>query len=168
MSAHRHALTRGVWPLEKLQSYGVGLLPLAMAAGLLSGGLLRQPPAPEPARTIGKPAERPPDADSFTTPWLSDLRPVMDVLADAMGLATQRDAPARVFTSGASALDTPSPLRVAHAIATMRRGIGVESEPPCQPVAAPLTRAERTLDAYLLAEKDAGGSSRQLRVSVAE
>ena len=71
--------------MPKPETYSVGLLPIAMAAGLLSGGLFRQTPTPEPAKPNPKPAERARDEVLPAGPWLSDLRPVMETIGDAMG-----------------------------------------------------------------------------------
>jgi len=79
--------------VSKLDSFGASLLPIALAAGLLSGSIMRQSP---PAQ-VEKPQPRPAssahaDGDTPTPFWLSDLRPVMETMGDALGIALQRDA----------------------------------------------------------------------------
>ncbi|HEY1303225.1 MAG TPA: hypothetical protein VGF24_06730 [Vicinamibacterales bacterium] len=158
--------------MTKPESLGVGLLPIVVAAGLLSGGLFRQTPAPEPAKMAVKPAEQLREEIRLTGPWLSDLRPVMETIGDAMGLPIQRDQASRTSDVTAANLHNISVERVTAAIARVhaaleRRMSGQSGE--CD--VDDLTSDEQTLNGYLLSapdDEDPKSSSRKLLTTVAE
>jgi hypothetical protein len=96
--------------VSKFESYGVGLVPIALAAGILSGTLFRQTPTPEAAKPASKPPESVrPVEDTTSSPWLSDLRPVMETIGDALGLSLQRDAASRALRVVGTELDNIQP-----------------------------------------------------------
>ena len=160
--------------MNKLESYGVSLVPVAVAAGLLSGTLFRPAPASEESKLPPKPPEAARRAeDTPANPWLSDLRPVMETIADAMGLSLQRDAISRTAGITASELDHLQEVDVTKEILTVRAELQRFSNAanPCtqSPSDASVASAERTLNAYLLSlsDKDSDSSSK-IRRSVAE
>ena len=142
--------------MTKPESFGVGLLPIAVAAGLLSGGLFRQTPVPEPAKMAMKPAEQVREEIRPTGPWLSDLRPVMETIGDAMGLQIQRDQVSRTSDVTTANLHNISAEKVTAAIARLHaeleRRMGSQSG-ECD-VGGLLTSDEQTLNGYLLSTPD--------------
>ena len=156
--------------MAKLESYSAGLLPLALAAGILSGGLFRQSPATEASKATPKPAEQVrPTEDTVPNAWLSDLRPVMEAMGEAMGLSLQRDAVTRASDVTGAQINSIQPANVVRASTAVRRGLQdrlSKAAGDCDVNA--LKTDEQTLNAYLLSDEDSGSSSRKLRSSVAE
>ena len=155
--------------MPRLESYG-SLLPLAIAAGLLSGTFLRQPATPpETPKPPAKTAEAAPSQESLSTsPWLSDLRPVMESMGDAMGMNLQRPAASRTAGVAAAELDRLQPAEVTGAIAKVRGWVDsrfTNAVNACS-TGDPLSGEARTLNAYLL-DQDSG-ASRKLRAAAAE
>lgn len=160
--------------MGKLESYGAGLLPVAIIAGILSGSFFKPAPVAQTATQAPKPpvATQPPE-DGVRTAWLADLRPVMEAMGDAMGLPVQRDSTVRLASLTLKQFEDPQPADVTKAIATIREGLNRHDSDPdpraCNPDSptGSVGTAEQTLIGYLLAE-DAGSSSRKLRSSLAE
>ena len=160
--------------MDKLQSFGQTLLPVAVAAAIFSGAFLRPSPAPETSTVHSKaPEVARPAEDTPATGWISDLRPVMETMGDAMGLSLQRDAVGRTGDVTASELDRVQPADVNRAITTARTSLESHLSPTgttCVPDASDtsLTSAQRTLSAYLLTDKDSDSSPRKVRSAVAD
>ena len=155
--------------MSKLESYG-SLLPIAVVAGLLSGSLIRQTPSPEAAKPASKPPEARLTEEPPSSPWLSDLRPVMETMGDAVGLSLQRDAASRAIAATATELDQPQAAQVTKAIADLRDGLQgrlASGSTECGGADVSISSAAKTLNSYLLSE-DAGSSSRKLRFTAAE
>ena len=159
--------------MNKIESYGVTLVPIAFIAAILSGSLVGQPPGVEEPKVPPKAPEAARRAeDTRTTHWLSDLRPVMEAMGDAMGLSLQRDAGSRTIGLNASDFNQLQPASVTEAFLTLgsasQRFSDGKNACAQDALDSRLTRAEKTLSAYLLSEKDSDSSSRTLRLSAAE
>lgn len=157
--------------MSKLDSFSASLLPIALAAGLLSGSILRQSPPAQVERPQPRPAS-PARADEGTPSpfWLSDLRPVMEAMGDALGVPLQRDAfdpTARALARGVDLKEATVISAVATVHDALQHRLGTDAD-ACEAIDPAVVNAERTLNAYLLSEQDAGSPSRKLRSTVAD
>ena len=78
--------------MEKVESFGSSLIPIALVAGLLSGGVIRTAPAPpseKPRATAESHANGPGKAKSSTS--LTDLWPVIELLGESLGVPVEAD-----------------------------------------------------------------------------
>jgi hypothetical protein len=158
----------------KFESYG-SLIPVAIVAGILSSTLIRSTPAPESARQPSKPAIAATSAtETPATDWISDLRPVMETMGDAMGLSVARDKTPRIAGLTADEFGNTQPAEVATSIGTIqeefdRLSLGAD-KPSCNPgpPGSEVARAEQVLKGYLLSEQDSGSPAGKLRSSAVE
>lgn len=155
--------------MAKSDLYSNSLLPAVLVAGILSGSLWRT----TPSSGTGKPDE--PAAMSQKTegaevaaPWISDLRPVMDSIADTLGVgATSSDA-AVLSRAGAIALEKNLATRdnqVLSAMSRLRAGLdGTDRQPVCVAGDPTLATDAATIGAWLMADD---GSAETLRIKTA-
>jgi hypothetical protein len=83
--------------MNKNEAFGAGLLPLMAIAGLMSGSMIRSGVRPEPPPQEQR-AERAGDATaaaSAPTSRYADMQPVLNLLADSMGVSLPRSAALR-------------------------------------------------------------------------
>jgi hypothetical protein len=152
--------------VAKIDSLGSSLIPVALAAGLISGGVIRTAPAPAPQKPRApavstESTEKP----KVATP-LSDLRPVIELLGQSLGVSVEPDETLRALR--ALRLDSTSPAggsdRLTKALnrletlqaqrsAEMRR---LNEDDPLQ-----------QLDAYLRSDVDPDAQLHKLQSSVA-
>jgi len=82
--------------MNKNEVFGAGWLPLIALAGLLSGSMFRPGTRPEHPQADAK-VERADQAPAATVPTsrYADMQPVLDLLADSLGISLQPNATAR-------------------------------------------------------------------------
>jgi hypothetical protein len=85
--------------LAKVDSVGSGLIPIAVAAGLISGGVMRTPPQAGPAKPL-QAATAPAESGAEKAkpaPPLSDLKPVLELLGQSLGVSVEPDEALRAL-----------------------------------------------------------------------
>lgn len=141
----------------KTELFNSTLLPWVLIAGVLSGGLWRAAPAPDngtprDSRASGERSESGPGP----TPWISDLRPVMESLDDTLGA----NEPQRQSSSDVALQPTGEArdAQILTAMATLRAGLDRLIN-PAQPASCDVTGLQAsaaTLAAWLLDDTSNG------------
>ncbi|HEX7138148.1 MAG TPA: hypothetical protein VF219_09890, partial [Vicinamibacterales bacterium] len=151
--------------VAKLDSFGSSLIPVALAAGLLSGGVIRTAPSPAPqkprsAAAAAEAAER----AKVATP-LTDLRPVIELLGQSLGVSVEPDETLRALR--ALRLDRSAMKgsdRLAEALAELER---LQADRSSQLRRLKDDDPLQQLDAYLRPDVDPDAQLHKLRLSVA-
>ncbi len=156
--------------MAKVDSIGAGLIPVALAAGVFSGAVFKTSAPPEPPRPGPRTSAATQANDQEPTPRaprLSELRPVMELLGQSLGVSIEPDESVRAVRAlrvdvdriGGSAEELRSALRRLETFLA-RRGAtssGALAEDPAQ-----------LLDAYLRTEIDPVARLHKLQSKVAD
>jgi len=153
--------------VAKIESFGSSLLPVAVAAGLLSGGVIRTSPSAlslKPRPAVSAPADSSERNKAAPTP-LTDVRPIIELLGQSLGVSVEPDETLRALR--ALRLDRKSLKRsdgLAAALDKLERFQATRS-PQVMRLAdeSPLQQ----LDAYLRTDVDSGAQLHKLQSSVA-
>ena len=115
--------------MAKSEMYGNSLIPLVLVAGILSGGLWRSN-APAESGKSGESSRSSTsdksDAGHAPVPWISDLRPVLESLDDALGGQADSAGASPLVESATVALADKGAARdqeVLQAMAGLRTGL---------------------------------------------
>ncbi|HEY7290359.1 MAG TPA: hypothetical protein VH583_11035, partial [Vicinamibacterales bacterium] len=154
--------------MAKVDSIGSGLIPFALAAGLVSGGVWRSsPPTDVPKPKPNAPAATAIDPSSGSSRALSDLHPVIELLGQSMGVQVEPDETLRAVRAllrdagGSGHLDN---RQLANALSVLEK-LMVKSPADAEPADR---EAAQILDSYLRSDVNPAARLHKLQSKIAD
>ncbi|HEY7285458.1 MAG TPA: hypothetical protein VH497_08455 [Vicinamibacterales bacterium] len=156
--------------MAKVESLGGGLIPVALVAGVLSGAVFRTSTPQDPPKPTPRPAAAAGSNESDApqpAPRLSDLRPVMELLGQALGDSVQPDGPERAGAAYKIEVEAPGKASTSELTPERQRLKQFLDAGKSQSAVAAET-PDSTRDRYLHAEFEPAARLHKLRSKTAE